>query len=59
ELWNLRVDAKPSDRISIGVVLTNLADTRYAERADFGFGNFRYFVGEPRSAMLSFSYALN
>ena len=30
--------------------MTNLTDEDYAERADFAFGNFRYFIGEPRSA---------
>ena len=29
---------------------------RYAERADYGFGNYRYFVGEPRSAMIGLYY---
>lgn len=29
--------------------VTNLNDTDYAERADFAFGNERFFVGEPRS----------
>lgn len=28
--------------------ITNLADTDYAERADFAFGNYRYFPGAPR-----------
>jgi outer membrane receptor protein involved in Fe transport len=27
----------------------NVFDTRYAERADFAFGGYRYFPGEPRS----------
>ena len=30
----------------------NLADREYAERADFGFGEERYFVGAPRSLYL-------
>ena len=29
--------------------------TRYAERADFAFGDYRYFVGEPRSAYAEIS----
>jgi len=28
--------------------ITNLGDTDYAERADFAFGNYRYFPGAPR-----------
>ena len=49
-LWNLRVDISASETLTASLAITNLANTRYAERADFGFGNFRYFVGEPRSA---------
>jgi iron complex outermembrane recepter protein len=33
--------------------LTNLSDRRYAERADFAFGNYRYFPGAGRSLWLS------
>jgi len=36
--------------------LTNLLDEDYAERADFGFGSYRYFVGQPRGAYLEISY---
>ena len=58
-LWNLRVDMQATPKIKARIVATNLADTRYAERADFGFGNYRYFVGEPRSAVISLTYALD
>ena len=34
----------------------NLFDEDYAERADFGFGNYRYFVGRPRGAYVELSY---
>jgi outer membrane receptor for ferric coprogen and ferric-rhodotorulic acid len=37
------------ERWYYGARVTNLFDTDYAERADFGFGVDRYFVGEPRS----------
>ncbi|WP_372865427.1 TonB-dependent receptor [Spongiibacter sp.] len=32
--------------------INNLEDIDYAERADYAFGNHRYFVGEPRSVFL-------
>jgi iron complex outermembrane recepter protein len=32
--------------------LTNLADRRIADRADYGFGSYRYFVGEGRGVSL-------
>ena len=59
ELLNLRVDWSFSRRFKGSLVATNLTDERYAERADFAFGNYRYFVGEPRSAVLGVSFALN
>lgn len=31
----------------------NMLDEDYAERADFGFGNYRYFVGQPRRIFLT------
>ncbi len=35
----------------------NLLDRRYAERADFAFGNFRYFPGPGRSVFVSIERA--
>ncbi len=32
--------------------LQNLFDKRYAERADYAFGDYRYFTGQPRGAYL-------
>jgi iron complex outermembrane receptor protein len=26
----------------------NIGDTRYADRADYAFGSYRYFPGTPR-----------
>ena len=58
ELLNLRTQWQATPAVTTTLSITNLLDTGYAERADFGFGNYRYFVGEPRSAVLSFSIAL-
>ncbi len=58
ELLNLRTDWTVSDDLSLSLVITNLLDEDYAERADFGFGQYRYFVGEPRSAVLGVRLAL-
>ena len=35
----------------------NLFDTRYADRADFAFGNYRYFPARGRAVFLSLDYA--
>jgi len=42
---------------SVFAAVRNLADTRFAERADFAFGNFRYFPGEPRSVSAGIAFA--
>jgi len=36
--------------------LTNVLDTRYAERGDFAFGNYRYFPGAGRRFSLEWMY---
>jgi Outer membrane receptor for ferric coprogen and ferric-rhodotorulic acid len=58
-LVNLRADMQVRPKIKLSVIATNLLDTAYAERADFGFGQYRYFVGEPRSVVLGLSWQLD
>jgi iron complex outermembrane receptor protein len=58
ELFNLRGSWFVSDQLKATLTITNLLDKGYAERADYGFGNYRYFVGEPRSAMIGLYYEL-
>jgi len=58
ELLNLRASWDMNPSITLTLVATNLLDKGYAERADFGFGNYRYFVGEPRSAVLGLTWEL-
>jgi iron complex outermembrane receptor protein len=53
DLVNLRYQADFGDNWYYGARVTNLLDTDYAERADLGFGNERYFVGEPISAYIT------
>lgn len=55
-LLNLRITSDLTARWSAGLRLTNLLDEEYAERADYGFGEYRYFVGQPRGAYLQISY---
>jgi outer membrane receptor protein involved in Fe transport len=55
-LLNLRISSDLTRRWSVGLRLTNLLDDKYAERADYGFGEYRYFVGLPRGAFLQVSY---
>ncbi|MDG2272684.1 MAG: TonB-dependent receptor [Halioglobus sp.] len=55
-LVNLRITGDLTTRWSAGLRLTNLLNEDYAERADFGFGEYRYFVGQPRGAYLQINY---
>ncbi|NMP30217.1 TonB-dependent receptor [Thalassotalea sp. M1531] len=55
-LFNLRAAFTLNRHWSVNVRVLNLLDEDYAERADFGFGNYRYFVGEPRSVFASINY---
>ena len=45
-----------SGRHGLDLRLTNLFDTRYAERGDFAFGNYRYFPGAGRQISLEWRY---
>ena len=44
------------DEWSFALRVTNLFDTRYAERADFAFGEFRYFPGWERRIFVDLSF---
>lgn len=59
DLINLRSNWQLNNNITLSAQLINLTDSDYAERADFAFGNYRYFVGEPRSLYLSVEYQLD
>lgn len=45
----LRAEAKINKNVSGFAQVNNLTNARYAERADFAFGNERYFPGEKRA----------
>ncbi len=49
ELLNLRAAWRPAPRWSVSLRLINALDERYADRADFSFGTYRYFPGRPRA----------
>jgi outer membrane receptor protein involved in Fe transport len=55
-LLNLRTGWALNENVDVSVRITNLTDEDYAERADFGFGSYRYFVGEPRAVYASVRY---
>ncbi|MAT93128.1 MAG: TonB-dependent receptor [Halioglobus sp.] len=55
-LLNLRMSSTLGRRWSAALRVTNLLDEEYAERADFGFGSYRYWTGRPRGAYVEISY---
>ncbi len=55
-LFNLRLSGMVNQHWRGTLRITNLLDKDYAERADYGFGEYRYFVGQPRGAYLEISY---
>ncbi|HEY7775033.1 MAG TPA: TonB-dependent receptor, partial [Kineobactrum sp.] len=55
-LLNLRISGALTQRLAATLRVTNVLDEDYAERADFGFGQYRYFVGHPRGVFAELRY---
>jgi outer membrane receptor protein involved in Fe transport len=49
DVGNLRVSFEPARNWLLSLRVTNLADGAYADRADFAFGDYRYFPGRGRA----------
>jgi outer membrane receptor protein involved in Fe transport len=45
-----------SDNIDTQINVFNITDEDYAERADFAFGGYRYFIGQPRRVFASINW---
>jgi outer membrane receptor protein involved in Fe transport len=56
ELLNLRGRWSITDQWSITLRLNNALDRDYADRADFAFGNYRYFPGRDRTLFAELSW---
>ena len=56
---NLRLSWTSPALLRVTLRLDNLFDTAYADRADFAFGNYRYFPARGRAAFLSVDYSSN
>ena len=55
DLYDLRLTHETAQGTMLSLTILNLLDTAYAKRADFWFGNSRYFAGEDRRFSLSLS----
>lgn len=52
DIFVLRAGYNLTDSLRLQGRVDNLFDTKYADRADFAFGNERYFPGRPRTLFL-------
>jgi outer membrane receptor protein involved in Fe transport len=57
DLLNLRIEQDLARGWRAGLRFTNLLDQTYAERADFAFGNYRYFPGRERAVFAELRFA--
>jgi outer membrane receptor protein involved in Fe transport len=57
DVANLRLLWNSDWNLDFALRVDNLFDKRYADRADFAFGNYRYFPARGRAAFLSIDYA--
>jgi iron complex outermembrane receptor protein len=56
ELLNLRGRWQFTDRWSASLRVDNALDRAYADRADYAFGNYRYFPGRPRAVFAELAW---
>jgi outer membrane receptor protein involved in Fe transport len=56
---NLRMAWTPTETLRAALRIDNAFDKRYADRADFAFGDYRYFPARGRAVFLSVDYARN
>jgi len=56
---NWRGQWQASDQLQVFARLINVLDERYADRADFAVGSYRYFPAMPRQLYLGVSYDFN
>lgn len=57
-LLDLSIGYVINDSLSAKLNIFNLTDADYAERADFAFGGYRYFIGQPRRAFVSITWLI-
>lgn len=56
DLLNLRVSWRATENWRAILRLNNVTDRAYADRADFAFGNYRYFPGRGRTLFVEVRY---
>jgi iron complex outermembrane receptor protein len=48
-LWQLRGAINLNSDVDLFARIENLTDEKYASRADYAFGSYRFFGGQPRA----------
>ncbi len=56
DILNLRGGTDLTRNLRLGVRINNLLDEDYADRADFAFGQYRYFPGRGRELFVDLTY---
>ncbi|MEM9102462.1 MAG: TonB-dependent receptor [Pseudomonadota bacterium] len=56
QLAHLRIVSELTRALTLSLRVNNLFNEAYVERADFAFGNHRYFVGEDRGGLIKVKY---
>ena len=56
DLLNLRIGYRLLEHWTATLRVNNLTDRAYADRADYAFGNYRYFPGRGRTAFVEVRY---
>ncbi|WP_193332679.1 TonB-dependent receptor [Pseudoalteromonas ulvae] len=57
QLVNVRANWQPTEQLSLTLRINNLANTAYADRADYtSFSGDRYFPGKPRHLAMTLQY---
>jgi outer membrane receptor protein involved in Fe transport len=54
---DLRIDWRARDGLRASLRVDNVFDTAYADRADYAFGNYRYFPARGRAVFLSIDFS--
>jgi iron complex outermembrane receptor protein len=56
DLVNLRLTSQLTPNVRLHGQVKNLLDEEYADRADFAFGDYRFFPGRDRTYQVGVSY---
>ncbi len=57
-IGNLVATLEPAAALDVVIRLNNVTDEDYADRADFAFGNYRYFPGRGRELFVEVRYTI-